>query len=172
MSCRMEGTCITHNIQSNHELHTDVVDVWNFHDPHRYLLSLEFRELMIKMVEVGSTKGYQRFSLGHSVLQCFMSYIVDLTLVLQTLYLVSESHEVTRRAINLLAVKSYIASPMGEEVRIRIQDHDRQLTILERVDRNTLNKLAEVMEFYSIDAAQVSELREKIPPMDLLSDEP
>ncbi|KAG1897018.1 uncharacterized protein F5891DRAFT_563900 [Suillus fuscotomentosus] len=29
-------------------LHTDIVDVWDFNDPHHYLLSAEFRELMIK----------------------------------------------------------------------------------------------------------------------------
>ncbi|KAG1805273.1 hypothetical protein EV424DRAFT_281868 [Suillus variegatus] len=140
-----------------HVLHTDIVMVWNFRDPYDHLHGPEFREMMMKMVEVGSTKGYRHFSLGHSVLQRFMTYIVDLTLVLQTLYVVSESQEVTRRAINL-AVKSYIVSPMSKEVRIRIQDYDRQLTILERMDRDTLNKLAEVMQFFSIDAVQVSEL--------------
>ncbi|KAG2104324.1 uncharacterized protein F5147DRAFT_762082 [Suillus discolor] len=138
-------------------LHTDIVMVWNFHDPSGHLHSPEFREMMMKMVEVGSTKGYRHFSLGHSVLQRFMTYIVDLTLVFQTLYAVSESQEVTRRAINL-AVKSYIASPMSQEVRIRIQDYVRQLTILERMDRDTLDKVVEVMQFFSIDAVQVSEL--------------
>ncbi|KAG2051806.1 hypothetical protein BDR06DRAFT_1022467 [Suillus hirtellus] len=148
-------------------LHTDIVNVWNFRDPHRYLLSPEFRKLIIKMVDVGSTKEYRHFSLGHSGLQRFMSHIVDLTLVLQTLFLflVSESHEVTRRAIKL-AVKSYSDSPIIEDVRIRIQDYDRQLTILERMDRDTLNKLAEVMRFFSIDAVQVPKR------VDLSSDEP
>ncbi|KAG1723322.1 hypothetical protein EDB19DRAFT_1763646, partial [Suillus lakei] len=40
-----------------HVLHTDIVAVWNFHDPH-FLHSQEFRELIVKMVdtlEVGPT---------------------------------------------------------------------------------------------------------------------
>jgi hypothetical protein len=99
-----------------------------------------------------------------------MSYIVHLTLVLQTLYLVSESQELTRRTIKL-AVASYLASPMSGEVRTWIQDYDRQLTILERADRDTLDKIVEVMQFYSIDAAEMSKLREKIPPVSSLPDE-
>ncbi|KAG2034984.1 hypothetical protein BDR03DRAFT_963810, partial [Suillus americanus] len=60
------------------------------------------------------------YQISHAVLQRFMSYIVHLTLVLQTLYLVSESQELTRRAIKL-AVASYLASPMsGENARIAI----------------------------------------------------
>ncbi|KAG2051823.1 hypothetical protein BDR06DRAFT_1022469 [Suillus hirtellus] len=81
------------------------------------------------------------------------------------LFLVSESHEVTHRAIKL-AVKSYSDSPIIEEVHIQIQDYDRQLTILERMNRNTLNKLAEVMQFFSINAVQVPKR------VDLSADEP
>ncbi|KAG2746369.1 hypothetical protein P692DRAFT_20836176 [Suillus brevipes Sb2] len=39
-------------------LHTDIVNVWNFYDPHLYLHSQEFKEMMVKMVdklEVGPT---------------------------------------------------------------------------------------------------------------------
>jgi hypothetical protein len=100
-----------------------------------------------------------------------MSYIIHLTLVLQTLYLVSESQELTRRTIKL-AVASYLASPMSGEVQTWIQDYDRQLTILERADRDILDKIAEVMQFYSINAAEMSKLREKIPPVGSLPDEP
>ncbi|KAG1873220.1 hypothetical protein F4604DRAFT_1925726 [Suillus subluteus] len=172
-----------------HVLHTDIVNVWNFYDPHRYLHSQEFREFMVKMLdnlEVGPTTNlisnittglsmvgtivsvlaepaapivvpiaasvvlaawvhdvYQR---SHAVLQRFMSYIVHLTLVLQTLYLVSESQELTR--------------------------DDRQLTILERADSDTLDKIVEVVQFYSINPAEMSKLREKIPSVGSLPDEP
>ncbi|KAG1873163.1 hypothetical protein F4604DRAFT_1582665, partial [Suillus subluteus] len=161
-------------------LHTDIVNVGNFYDPHHYLYSQEFRELMVKMVnklEVGPTPNptktitiglsmvgtiagimsaltgpaapivvpitasavlavwvhdiYRHFN--HAVLQRFMSYIIHLTLVLQTLYLVSESQELTCRAIKLV-VASYLDSQMCREVHTRIQEYDRQLTILERAD--------------------------------------
>ncbi|KAG2126191.1 hypothetical protein BD769DRAFT_1668628 [Suillus cothurnatus] len=200
-----------------HVLHTDIINVWNFYDPHHYLHSQEFRELIVKMVdklEVGPTANptktitiglsmvgtiagivsalagpaapivvpiaasavlavwvHDVYQISHAVLQHFMSYIIHLTLVLQTLYLVSESQELTRRTIKL-AVASYLASPMSGEVRTWIQDYDRQLTILERADRDTLDKIVEVMQFYSIDAAEMSKLREKIPPVGSLPDEP
>ncbi|KAG1869351.1 hypothetical protein DFJ58DRAFT_723202 [Suillus subalutaceus] len=200
-----------------HVLHTDIVNVWNFYDPHLYLQSQEFRELMVKMVdklEVGPTPNptktitiglsmvgtiagivsalagpaapivvpiaasavlavwvHDVYQISHAVLQRFMSYIVHLTLVLQTLYLVSESQGLTRRAIKL-AVASYLDSQMCEEVHTRIQEYDRQLTILERADSDTLDKIVEVIQFYSMDAAEMSRLREKIPPAGLSSDEP
>ncbi|KAG1887917.1 uncharacterized protein F5891DRAFT_1283179 [Suillus fuscotomentosus] len=193
-------------------LHTDIVDVWNFYDPHLYLHSQEFREMMMKMIDtiqagptpnlkktmtsglsmLGTIAGmmsgpvapivvpiaagvvlatwvYEVYQISHAVLQRFMSYIIHLTLVLQTLYLVSDGQGLTRRAIKLV-VASYLASPMSGEVRIRIQDYDMQLTILELADRDTLDKIAEVMQFYSIDETQMSKLREK-PTVDLSLDE-
>ncbi|KAG2356372.1 hypothetical protein BDR07DRAFT_1492039 [Suillus spraguei] len=198
-------------------LHTDIINVWNFYDPHRYLHSQEFRKMMVKMVdglEVGPTSNptrtmtiglsmvgtiagivstsagpaapivvpiaasavlakwvYDVYQISHAVLQHFMCYIIHLTLVLQTLYLVSESQEVTRRVIKL-AVASYLASPISGEVLAWIQEYDKHLTILERADRDTLDKIIEMMQFYSIDAAQMSKLRQKIPPVGSLPDEP
>ncbi|KAG2143581.1 hypothetical protein DEU56DRAFT_242395 [Suillus clintonianus] len=197
-------------------LHIDIVAVWNFYDPHHYLRSQEFREMMVKMVdtlEVGPTADPSRtvaiglsmvgtiagimaalagpaapivvpiaagvvlavwahdvYQISHAVLQRFMSYIVHLTLVLQTLYLVSENQELTRRAIKL-AVASYLESEMGREVHTRIQEYDRKLTLLTRADRDALDKIIEVMQFYSISAAQMSDLRAKIPAVGSLPDE-
>lgn len=197
-------------------LHTDIVAVWNFHDPHRYLHSKEFRTLIVNMVEkldnepagaaqtiaiglplVGTIAGIMSalagpaapivvpiaasivlalwvrdvYQTSHAVLQRFMCYIVDLTLVLQTLYLVSQSHELSRRAIKL-AVASYLASPMSGEVHTKIEEYDRGLSFLERTDRGTLDKIIELMQFYSISAERISELRAQIPAVDLLSNEP
>ncbi|KAG2356375.1 hypothetical protein BDR07DRAFT_1423529 [Suillus spraguei] len=112
---------------------------------------------------------YDVYQISHAGLRCFMSYIVHLTLVLQTLYLVSESQELTRRVIKL-AVASYLAS-MSREVHARIREFDGQLTVLERADRDTLDKIIEVMQFYSIDAAQMSELRQKMPSVGSQPDE-
>ncbi|KAG1760615.1 hypothetical protein EDD22DRAFT_954769 [Suillus occidentalis] len=198
-------------------LHTDIVRVWNFYDPHHYLHSQEFREMMVKMVdklEVGPTANptktitiglsmvgtiagivsalagpaapivvpiavgavlavwvHDVYQISHAVLQRFMSYIVHLTLVLQTLYLLSESQELTRRAIKL-AVASYLESPMSGEVHTRIQEYDTQLTVLERADRDTLDKMVEVMQLYRINAEEISMLRAKIPPVGSSLDEP
>ncbi|KAG1851799.1 hypothetical protein C8R48DRAFT_777750 [Suillus tomentosus] len=196
-------------------LHADIVDVWNFCDPHKYLHGQEFRELMMKIIHtiqagltpnlnktvtsglsmLGTIVGmmsepaapiivpipasvvlatwvYEVYQISHAVLQRFMSYIIHLMLVLQTLYLVSDSQGLTRRAIKL-AVASYLASPLSGEVHTRIQAYDMQLMILGRADHDTLDKIAEVMQFYSIDETHMSEskLREK-PLVDLSSDEP
>ncbi|KAG1761947.1 hypothetical protein EDD22DRAFT_823989 [Suillus occidentalis] len=198
-------------------LHTDIVRVWNFYDPHHYLHSQEFREMMVKMVdklEVGPTANptktitiglsmvgtiagivsalagpaapivvpiavgavlavwvHDVYQISHAVLQRFMSYIVHLTLVLQTLYLLSESQELTRRAIKL-AVASYLESPMSGEVHTWIQEYDTQLNVLERADRDTLDKIVEVMQLYSINAEEISILQAKIPPVGSSLDEP
>ncbi|KAG1873216.1 hypothetical protein F4604DRAFT_1582674, partial [Suillus subluteus] len=111
-----------------------------------------------------------------SLLSCaallrFMEYIIDLTLVLQTLYLLSENQELSRRAIKL-AVKSYHDSPMSGGVHNRIQEYDRQLTLRKRADRDSLDQLIELLQSYSISAKEVSDLRGSLPVVDLLSDEP
>jgi hypothetical protein len=98
-----------------------------------------------------------------------MSYIVHLTLVLQTLYALSESQELTCRAIKL-AVTSYLASSMSREVHMLIQEYDTQLTILEHADRDTLDEIVEVVQLYSIDAKEISTLWAKIPPVGSSSD--
>ncbi|KAG1810388.1 uncharacterized protein HD556DRAFT_49062 [Suillus plorans] len=197
-------------------LHTDIVNVWNFHDPYHYLHSREFRELMTTVVDniqvgptadptniktplsmVGAIAGivsdlagptapivvpiavgavlaawvHEVYQISRPVLRRFMAYIIHLTLVLQTLFIVSESQDITPRAIKL-AVTSYLASPTSGQVLTCIQDYDEQLNILERPDREILNKIIEVMQKYEINGAQISELRADVPPVDLSSDEP
>lgn len=198
-------------------LHTDIVRVWNFHDPHGYLYSDDFRKMVVNMVDkldigpttnpdrtvaiglstVGAVAGivavlagpaapivlpivagvvvakwvYDVYKLSGVVLQRFIAYIVDLTLVLQTLYLVSDGQELSRRVIKL-AVASYYASPTSGEVHNRIQGYDRKMTLLERADRDTLDKIIELMELYSIDAKEISAVRAQIPIVESVSDEP
>ncbi|KIK39067.1 hypothetical protein CY34DRAFT_808695 [Suillus luteus UH-Slu-Lm8-n1] len=198
-------------------LHTDIVRVWNFHDPHGYLYSDDFRKMVVNMVDkldigpttnpdrtvaiglstVGAVAGivsvlagpaapivvpivagvvvakwvYDVYKLSGVVLQRFIAYIVDLTLVLQTLYLVSEGQELSRRVIKL-AVASYYASPTSGEVHNRIQGYDRKMTLLERADRDTLDKIIELMELYSINAKEISAVRAQIPTVESVPDEP
>lgn len=190
-------------------LHTDIVTVWNFSDPHRYLYSTEFRTMMVNMVNkldsddepaadpnkrfvvglsmvgtiaaiVSAMAGpaapivvpiaagivlavwvHDVYQMSHDTLQHFMSYIVSLTFVLRTLYIVSENQELTRRAIKLAAV-SYLESPMSREVTTQIQEYVRGLKLLERADRDTLDKIFELMQLFDINAEQDSELRAQI----------
>ncbi|KAG2063664.1 hypothetical protein BDR04DRAFT_1163437 [Suillus decipiens] len=111
---------------------------------------------------------YQR---GRAALQRLMKYIMDLTLVLQILVLVSENQELSRRAIKL-AVKSYHESGMSGRVHNRIQEYDKQLNFVGRAKRDSLDELINLLQSYNINAEEMVELRGKLPAMDLSSDEP
>ncbi|KAG2361097.1 hypothetical protein BDR07DRAFT_1410633 [Suillus spraguei] len=111
---------------------------------------------------------YQR---SRAALQRLMKYIMDLTLVLQILVLMSENQELSRRAIKL-AVKSYHDSPKSGEVHNQIQEYDQQLNFVERANRDSLDKLVELLQSYNISAEEMVDLRGKLPAMDLLPDEP
>ncbi|KAG1738044.1 hypothetical protein EDD22DRAFT_809730 [Suillus occidentalis] len=199
-----------------HVLHTDIINVWNFQDPHGYLCSPEFRAMMASMLDeldvgpiadanrnfafglsiVGtigtilSTMGpaapivvpivasvviakwvHEVYQRSRAALQRIMKYIIDLTLVLQTLALVAGNQELSRKAIKL-AVKSYHDSPMSRDVHNRVQEYDRQLTFLERADRDSLDQLVKLLQSYKISAEEMTVLRGSLPAVDLLSDEP
>ncbi|KAG1873143.1 hypothetical protein F4604DRAFT_1681199 [Suillus subluteus] len=117
------------------------------------------------------SKNNVRSLLSCATLLRFMEYIIDLTLVLQTLYLLSENQELSRRVIKL-AVKSYHDSPMSGGVHNRIQEYDRQLTFRKHADRDSLDQLIELLQSCSISAKEVSDLRGSLPTVDLLLDEP
>ncbi|KAG1722121.1 hypothetical protein EDB19DRAFT_1835147 [Suillus lakei] len=104
-------------------------------------------------------------------LQRFMKYIIDLTLVLQILYLVAGKKELSRRAIKL-AVKSYHDSPTSGDVHNRIREYDRQLTFLERADRDSLDQFVELLQSYTISVEEMPGLRERFSAVDLSLDEP
>jgi hypothetical protein len=109
--------------------------------------------------------------LSHGHLQRLISYIIDLTLVLQTLYLVSDSQELSRRSINLAAA-SYQSSSM-QSVHARVQDYVGQLRVLDRMDPHILDKIIELISLYTIDSEEMSDIRGKISDLDVdMVDEP
>jgi hypothetical protein len=91
-----------------------------------------------------------------------MSYIVDLTIILQTLDLVSEKDkELSIRAIKL-AVTAYHGSSVSGDVHARVQEYVGKSTIQDRADRDILDKVIELVNLCSIDAKEVSGLRQDI----------
>ena len=100
-----------------------------------------------------------------------MSFIVDLTMVLQLLHLALGSQELSRRAIKL-AVKLYHDSPMSGEVHTKVQEYDGQLTSFKREDDDILDEIIELIKLYSIDAGQFSALQERIRDACTGPDEP
>ncbi|KAI6023591.1 hypothetical protein BKA83DRAFT_4261648 [Pisolithus microcarpus] len=166
-------------------IHTDIVTVWNFPTPH--LLSKEFKELMVKMVEdlhvpnapdpasmltfsggslvaavsavlaalanpaapivipivaglaVGSW-AYCVYCQSQVVQQRFIAFIVDLTHVMETLFIITEGrHErVGRRAIKLAynayndsAVKAWAHNQI--EAYRELEGRDAALEMIERL---------------------------------------
>ncbi|KAG2125445.1 hypothetical protein DEU56DRAFT_570816 [Suillus clintonianus] len=109
---------------------------------------------------------------SHEVLRRLMCYIIDLTLVLRTLYFLSENQELSRRAIKL-AVASYRASSISGDVQTQIQKYDKGLKVLEHADHHTLDKITELMKLNLInsDAEAISKLREQIAAVGLLQEE-
>ncbi|OAX37671.1 hypothetical protein K503DRAFT_219392 [Rhizopogon vinicolor AM-OR11-026] len=197
-------------------LHTDIIRVWNFRDPHHYLESKEFKVMVVDLVDkldvgsianpnrnmavglstVGAIAGiisalsgpaapivvpimasmvfakwvYDTYQLSRVLLHHFIAYIVDLTLILQTLYLISESQELTRRAIKL-AVRAYDDSTIRNDVHVQIQKDDWNLPLRDDEDRDTLAKIIQLLDKFSIEAGEISRLRAKIADVGSMSDE-
>jgi hypothetical protein len=112
------------------------------------------------------------------VLQRFVAYIIDLTIVLQTLYLLCDSQKLTRWSIKL-AVKSYLESNVSAKIHTRIKKYDAHfkklgghLPLSAATDQDTLDMIVVLMEECSIDTSEVLELRAKIPPVDYVPEEP
>jgi GTPase SAR1 family protein len=145
-----------------HVLHTDIVKVWNFHDPYRYLDSPEFRTLMRNMVNQRSRTGLQRF----------MIYFMDLILVLQILYLVTGNQELSSGRTIMLAVNCYHGSPMSGEISNRIREYNMRLIFRKHAYRNSLDQLVTLSQSYNISAEEILRLRGNLPAVNLLSDEP
>ena len=104
------------------------------------------------------------------MLQHFVAYIIDLTLVLQTLYLLCDSQELTRRSIKL-AMKSYLESNVSAKIHARIKKHHGDLPLSESADQETLDMIVKLMDECSIDVSQIEGLRERIPSIGSVPDE-
>ncbi|KAJ8585270.1 hypothetical protein M405DRAFT_419505 [Rhizopogon salebrosus TDB-379] len=167
-----------------HALHTDIVAVWNFNDPHCYLSSRDFRTLMVNMVDkldVGppaTSNPGNAIKVGLSMMggiltaragpiARFISYIVDLTIILQTLYLVSGLDKQLSIRVIKLTVAAYHRSSVSGDVHARVQGYVRKLTILDRADRDILDKVVELVNLYSIDTREISFLQQQIPAVGL-----
>ncbi|KAI6142035.1 hypothetical protein EDD17DRAFT_1515937 [Pisolithus thermaeus] len=198
-------------------IHTDIVRVWNFQTPH--LLSKEFRELMVKMVEdlhvpsapnpasiltlsggslvaaisavlgalanpaapivipivAGLALGswaYCVYCQSHVVQQRFIAFIVDLTHIMETLFIITEGrHErVGRRAIKL-AYNAYNDSEVKAWAHAQIESYrelDGRDAALEMIER--LIKPADSDDNANGYHAEIRKLL--LDPVNLSQDEP
>ncbi|OAX35019.1 hypothetical protein K503DRAFT_858867 [Rhizopogon vinicolor AM-OR11-026] len=162
-------------------LHIGIIRVWNFHDPHYYLESKEFKALVVDLadkLDVGAIAGIMvlakwvrnTYQLPRVLPHHLIAYIVDLMLILQTLYLVSGRQELTRRAIKL-AVMAYRNSTTRVDVHVRIQEDDWNLPLRDNADRGTWYKIVQLVDEFSLEASEISELRAQIPTVGSVPDE-
>jgi hypothetical protein len=70
------------------------------------------------------------------------------------------------RAIKL-AVAAYHRSSVSRDVHIRVQEYVGKSTTQDRVDRDILDKVIELVNLYSIDTREISALRQEIPTVGL-----
>jgi len=121
---------------------------------------------------------YDVYQLSNLVLQRFISYIVDLTMVLQTLYLLLNNQDRLSRRVIKLTLESYRTSPMSGKVHSQVQENIQELSIMDHSDGVILDKMKALMKSYSINAgeipdllAEISKLRAKNPDVRSVPDE-
>jgi hypothetical protein len=91
-----------------------------------------------------------------------MSYIVDLTIILQTIYLVSDKDkELSIRAIKR-AVTAYHNSSVSKDVHVRVREYVGKSATLDSADRDILDNVIELVNLYSIDRREISALRREV----------
>ncbi|KAG2134597.1 uncharacterized protein EDB93DRAFT_1107293 [Suillus bovinus] len=164
-----------------HVLHTDIVKVWNFHDPNDYLCNPEFRILMANManeLDVGPIgNANKNLAFGLSIVGTIVGIVSALAGPAAPIVLpIVAIHEVDQQSNSLVEPSSLQSSPttthqLGEGSIIGFRS-TRQLTILARADRDSLDEFVKLLQSYSISAEEMMVLRSKLPAVDLSSDEP
>ncbi|KAG1719834.1 hypothetical protein EDB19DRAFT_624624 [Suillus lakei] len=191
-------------------IHKDIVDVWNFNDPHCDLVNDKFKELILKDLDkddfpdtarafgfglsvvsaitniliplagpflpivVPIAAGvvlvkwaYDTYQRTNIVLQRIMTYIVDLTCIMQILFLLAPTGSISRRVIKI-AVKAYEGAGKSN-VHSAIQSH---VSVTRSGGDDALEEIVRLINAHSIKAEEVQDLRMKIrSPVDLQGDE-
>ncbi|KAG0698674.1 hypothetical protein DFH29DRAFT_940143 [Suillus ampliporus] len=182
-------------------IHKDIVDVWNFDDPHCHLADDRFQALIrndldkkdipnaaesfkfgvtlvgviiailapvaapvlpivVPIATVALAKwAYDIYQQSDDTLRRIMTYIVDLTCIMQILFLLAPTGPTSRRAIKI-AIK--VHSGVGQSsVHAAIQSH---VALTRRGGDHALEEIVRLIEAHSIEAEEVQDLRAKIEP--------
>ncbi|KAG2053118.1 hypothetical protein BDR06DRAFT_1009001 [Suillus hirtellus] len=196
-------------------IHKDIIDVWNFTDPHCHLASDQFKGLILKDLDKADEPmpkdpdmadlpcKAQPFEFGlatitaflmllagalppiaagvalvewvrdtyqHSniALQRIMTYIVDLTCVMQILFLLAPPGPISRHIIKI-ATKAYEVA-CKNKVHLEIQSYC--VSAIRRGEGDALETIVKVIEDHSIKADEVWGLRAQMGgPVDSKADE-
>ncbi|KAG2108166.1 uncharacterized protein F5147DRAFT_695530 [Suillus discolor] len=191
-------------------IHKDIIDVWNFHDPHCHLSSDQFKELILKDIDnAGLPRAAQAFGFGLTVvaaiasiltalagpalpivvpiaagavlakfaydtyqqktivLRRIMTYIVDLTCIMQILFLLALTGPISRHVVKI-AIRAYEEAGKSN-VHLAIQSH--HVSVNRNGGDHALDEIVRLINDYTIKAEEVQDLRTRIGPVDLRADE-
>ncbi|KAG1895735.1 uncharacterized protein F5891DRAFT_1175488 [Suillus fuscotomentosus] len=195
-------------------IHKDIIDVWNFNDPHCHLSSDQFKALILKDLDkvdlphtaqalnldsefglsvvatiasiLSSLSGpllpivvpiaagvvltkwvYDTYQRTNIVLRRIMTYIVDLTCIMQILFLLAPTGPISRHVIKI-AIKGYEGT-CKSDVHSAIQSHC--VSVTRGGGDDALEKIVRLIKDHSIKAEDVQNLRTKIGHVDLQVDE-
>ncbi|KAG1897303.1 uncharacterized protein F5891DRAFT_1280093 [Suillus fuscotomentosus] len=191
-------------------IHKDIIDVWNFNDPHCHLSSDQFKALILKDLDkvdlphtaqafefglsvvatiasiLSSLSGpllpivvpiaagvvltkwvYDTYQRTNIVLRRIMTYIVDLTCIMQILFLLAPTGPISRHVIKI-AIKGYEGT-CKSDVHSAIQSHC--VSVTRGGGDDALEKIVRLIKDHSIKAEDVQNLRTKIGHVDLQVEE-
>lgn len=186
-------------------IHTEIVSCWNFEDPNRYLISDQFKTLMLNMVANTDTRdlpdaeeeevgfgvsvasaiigirgtavrvvlpiaanimlvgwAYDLYQYSGTVLSQCIAYIVDLTAIMQILFLLTPHGQMTIPAIKL-AITAYSMAGINE-VHSRIKDHyENPHNVLTLGNRDqALDMIVRLIKETSIKSEELVSLRARL----------
>ncbi|KAG2140935.1 uncharacterized protein EDB93DRAFT_647877 [Suillus bovinus] len=110
--------------------------------------------------------AYDTYQRTNVVLRRIMTYIVDLTCIMQILFLLVPTGPVSRHIIKI-AIEGY-GKACKDNIHLAIQSHCMSVT---RRGDDVLDKIVELIEGHSIKPEEVHDLRMQIGPVDSKADE-
>lgn len=142
-------------------IHKDIIDIWNFNDPYCHLASDQFKKLMLRNLD--SVDLPHTANALNIALQRVMTYIADLTCIMQNLFLLVLTGSISRRVIKIV-IKAY-----DETDKSSVHSSIRSYMSGTRSGwDHELEEIVRLIESHSIKAETVQGLRVK---MDLQEDE-
>jgi len=116
---------------------------------------------------------YDVYQQSHDTLRRLMTYIVDLTLIMQNVFWLVSIYQVplSRRLVKL-AYRAYTDSTVMAQVHEEIRKHVKRQAVHKRLDRDdTLSKIVELLNGNRINTEEMFKLKGNIGQIDLSGDD-
>ncbi|KAG2075830.1 hypothetical protein BDR04DRAFT_1139710 [Suillus decipiens] len=142
-------------------IHKDIIDVWNLNDPHCHLASDQFKNLISRNLD--SVDFPHATNASNIALQQVMTYIADLTCIMQNLVLLAPTGPISRRVIKII-IKAYEETGKSS-IHSAIQSYP---SVTRSGWDHELEEIARLIKSHCIKAEAIQGLR---ATMDLQDDE-